>query len=140
MENREKLKSHQDLLVWQKGMALAESVYKLSSQSPVDERYGLIAQVRRAAVSVPCNIAEGQARHSTKEFLPFLPRAQGSLAEIETQLLLSVYLGFANEQGVASGLKAIDELQKIIVSLSRKLEGGSSLVSDHPLLAASRPH
>ena len=67
-------------------MALANFVYNLSSRFPVDERYGLISQIRRAAVSVPSNIAEGQARHTTKEFLQFLLHAQGSLAEMETQL------------------------------------------------------
>jgi four helix bundle protein len=139
VENSEQPKSYKDLLVWQRGMALAKFVYKLSSRFPVDRRYGLISQMHRAAVSVPSNIAEGQARHSTKEFLQFLSHAQGSLAELETQLLLSVHLGFANEQGVAPDLKAVDELQKMILSLSRKLEG-SPLTSRQSPLTTARPH
>ena len=135
MENRDKPKSYKDLLIWQKGMALAKFVYQLSARFPVDERYGLISQIRRAAVSVPSNIAEGQARHTTKEFLQFLSHAQGSLAEVETQLLLSVELRFANQEGIGPGLKEIDELQKMIISLRRKLEVDSPLATRHsPLL------
>jgi four helix bundle protein len=77
--------------------------------------------LRRAAVSVPSNIAEGQARHKTREFLLFLSHAEGSLAELETQLLLSVELGFALEPAVHLPLKEIDELQKMLVALKRKL-------------------
>jgi four helix bundle protein len=140
VESRDKPKSYKDLLIRQKGMVLAKFVYKLSARFPVDQRYGLISQVRRAAVSVPSNIAEGQARHTTKEFLQFLSHAQGSLAEVETQLLLSVHLGFAREQDVAPGLKAIDELQKMIISLSRKLKGGSPLATHHSPLVTSGLH
>ena len=138
MENRDKPKSYKDLLIWQKRMVLAKFVYKLSATFPVDERYGLISQVRRAAVSVPSNIAEGQARHTTKEFLQFLSHAQGSLAEVETQLMLSVDLGFARQEGVAEGLREIDEIQKMIIALKRKLEVGSPLATRHSPLPARR--
>jgi four helix bundle protein len=138
VEHKEKAKSYKDLLIWQKGMALAKFVYKLSAQFPVDERYGLISQIRRAAVSVPSNIAEGQARHTTKEFLQFLSHAQGSLAEVETQLLLSGDLGFANQEGIAPGLKEVDELQKMIVSVKRKLEVNSPLATRHSSLPLVR--
>ena len=138
MENRDKPKSYKDLLIWQKRMVLAKFVYKLSARFPVDERYGLISQVRRAAVSVPSNIAEGQARHTTKEFLQFLSHAQGSLAEVETQLMLSVDLGFARQEGVAEGLREIDEIQKMIIALKRKLEVGSPLATRHSPLPARR--
>jgi four helix bundle protein len=131
VESKEKAKSYKDLLIWQKGMALAKFVDQLSARSPVDERYDLISQIRRAAVSVPSNIAEGQARHTTKEFLQFLSHAEGSLAEVETQLLLSVELRFPNSEGIAPGLKEIDELQKMIVSLKRKLEVDSPLATRH---------
>lgn len=86
----EKAKHYKDLLVWQKGMSLAKGVYGLTARFPADERFGLISQMRRAAVSVPSNIAEEQARHGTREFLQFLSHASGSLAELETQLLLSL--------------------------------------------------
>ena len=138
LEQKAKPKSYKDLVIWQKGTALAKFVYKLSGRFPVDERYGLISQVRRAAVSVPSNIAEGQARHTTKEFLQFLSHAQGSLAEVETQLLLSVDLGFANTEGVAPGLQEIDEIQKMIVSLKRKLEVGSPLATRHSPLPSGQ--
>lgn len=119
-------------------MALAKFVYKLSARFPVDERYGLIAQIRRAAVSVPSNIAEGQPRHTAKEFLQFLAHAQGSLAEVETQLMLSVDLGFANEQGVAPRLREIHERQKMVVALKRKLQVGSPLATSHSPLSEGR--
>jgi four helix bundle protein len=104
----------------------------MSGRFPVDERYGLISQIRRAAVSVPSNIADGPARHTTKEFLPFLSQAQRSLAEVETQL------GFANQEGIAPGLKEVDELQKMIVSVKRKLEVDSPLATRHSPLPAVR--
>jgi four helix bundle protein len=126
MENRDKSKSYKDLLIWQKGMTLAK---KLSAWFPVDERYGFISQIPRAAASVPSNIAEGQARHTTKEFLQFLSHAQGSLAAVETHLLLSVDLGFANQEGIAPGLKEVDEIQEMIIAIKRKLEVGTPLAT-----------
>ena len=131
MENTLKPRHYKELLIWQKGMALAKLVYKLSLQFPADERYGLTSQVRRAAVSVPSNIAEGQARHTTKEFLLFLSHAQGSLGELETQLLLSLELGYARQEAVNPGLQEIEELQKMIVSLKRKLSESSPPATRH---------
>jgi len=130
-----KPKHYKELLVWQKGMVLAKLVYKLTMQFPVEERYGLTSQLRRAAVSVPSNIAEGQARQGTKEFLQFLSHAEGSLAELETQLLLSVELGFAQQLEVAPCLKEIDELQKMFVALKRKLSSFSPLATRHSPLS-----
>src|SRR6266566_7108238 len=75
-----------DLLVWQKGMSIAKMVYELTRGFPSDERFGLISQMRRAAVSIPSNLAEGQARHTTGEFIQFFSHAEGSLAELKTQL------------------------------------------------------
>ena len=130
-----KAKSYKDLLIWQKGMALALNVYRLSVVFPGDERFGLISQVRRAAVSVPSNIAEGQARHTTKEFLQFLSHALGSLAELETQLLLSVDLGYVTRERITGELRAIDELQKMTVALRKKLLSVSPLATRHSPLA-----
>src|SRR3982751_1616510 len=87
-------RSYKDLVVWQKGIALAKVVYKVTRNFPAEEKFGLIAQMRRAAVSVPSNIGEGQARHTTGEFIQFISHAEGSLAELDTQLILSVELGF----------------------------------------------
>jgi four helix bundle protein len=85
---------HKDLDVWKKGMELVERVYSMSRAFPDSERYGLTSQIRRAAVSIPSNIAEGAARKSDKELLQFLSIAIGSLAELETQYLIAIRLGF----------------------------------------------
>jgi four helix bundle protein len=134
-----KPRHYKDLLVWQKGISLSKLVYKLTANFPVDERFGLTSQMRRAAVSVPSNIAEGQARQGTKEFLQFLSHAEGSLAELETQLLLCVELEFAKDSGIAAPLQEIDELQKMLIALKRKLAVHSPLATRHsPLRAAER--
>jgi four helix bundle protein len=78
-----------DLIVWQKAIALAKTVYELTSQMPETERFGLTNQIRRAAVSVPSNIAEGNARQSRKDYIHFLTLVRGSLAELETQLIIA---------------------------------------------------
>lgn len=109
------------LLIWEKGMLLAEHVYHLTSLFPKDERFGLVAQMRRAAVSIPSNIAEGQARRTTGEFLQFLSNAQGSLAELETQTLLSIRLKFCAGSESQPALELILELRKMTSGLRRKL-------------------
>ena len=88
------IRSYRDLEVWQKGMDLAAECYRITEGFPGHERYGLASQLQRAAASVPANIAEGQARQHTKEFLQFLSVASGSLAEVETYLLLAVRLNY----------------------------------------------
>lgn len=88
---------HKDLEVWKKGMDVVEAVYVLTKTFPDEEKFGLISQMRRAAVSVPSNIAEGAARKSNKEFIQFLHVALGSLAELETQYLIAVRLKYIIE-------------------------------------------
>jgi four helix bundle protein len=88
------VKHYQELIVWQKAMELVELVYRMSKQFPREEIYGLTSQIRRAAVSIPSNIAEGQGRSTTKDFLNFLSVARGSLREVETQLLISERLEY----------------------------------------------
>ena len=83
--------------VWKRSMDLVETIYKVSTQFPKEEIYGLTRQIRRSAVSVPSNIAEGAARKSDKEFIQFISIAMGSLSEVETQYQLSVRLGFIEE-------------------------------------------
>jgi four helix bundle protein len=90
-------RAHQDLKVWQEAMALAKDIYAFSANFPKSEVYGLASQIRRAAVSVPSNIAEGASRTTEKEFLQFLSIARGSLSEMETQLQLAVELGMGPE-------------------------------------------
>ena len=88
---------HKDLDVWQVAMETVTDIYKMTRDFPKEERYGLIDQIRRAAVSIPSNIAEGAARKSTREFGQFLSIALGSAAELETQLMISERLGFAGD-------------------------------------------
>jgi four helix bundle protein len=88
------LKTHKDLDVWKEAMLLAKEVYLFTARFPKEEAYGLVSQMRRAAVSVPSNIAEGAARNSAKEFTQFLYISLGSLAELETQAFLSMELGY----------------------------------------------
>ena len=88
------VKNYRELMVWQKAMHLAESVYQATRTFPAEERFGLTSQVRRAAVSIAANIAEGQARQSTAEFLRFLSIANGSRAEVETHILLARRLNY----------------------------------------------
>lgn len=112
-------------------MALTKMIYKLTDNFPDRERYGLISQMRRAAVSVPSNIAEGQARQGTREYLQFLSHAGGSLAELETQLLLSEDLGFAKRQETMRIGEAIAELQKMLAAIRRKLSSLQPLATSH---------
>ncbi|MGB8732614.1 MAG: four helix bundle protein [Candidatus Sulfotelmatobacter sp.] len=94
--------SYRDLKVWRKGMELVTEIYRATRLFPRDEVYGLTSQLRRAAVSVPSNIAEGQARFSQKEFHRFLGHARGSLVEIETQIMIAGNLGYLSlQQGKA---------------------------------------
>ena len=103
-------------------MDLVEAVYRLSAQFPPEESYGLRSQIRRAAVSIPSNIAEGQARASTKEFLNHLSMAQASLAEVETQLEISVRLKYLTAEQVTAAAQAIQKLGKQIHALRTALE------------------
>jgi four helix bundle protein len=115
-------KGYEDLLVWQKGIELVKEIYKLTKPFPSDERFGLISQMRRAAVSIPSNIAEGQARHTTKEFIQFLSHAEGSLAELETQIIVSSELGYCAQPATARAQELGGELKRMMNALRRTLE------------------
>lgn len=121
---KQKVTHFKDLLVWQKGMELAEHVYRLTEKFPADERFGLVSQMRRAAVSVPSNIAEGQARQSTREFLQFLSHAMGSLAELETQVILSERLGRCEPADTVEIHRLIADLDRMVRALRRSLARG----------------
>lgn len=90
--------SYKDLLVWQQAIDLTVNIYALTSNFPKSELFGLASQIQRAAISVPSNIAEGHARDSTKEYLRFISIALGSLAEVETQLVIANKLQFLNDE------------------------------------------
>jgi four helix bundle protein len=110
-----------NLQVWQRSIALVREVYLVSGRFPPDERFGLTSQIRRAAVSVPSNIAEGHARHTTREFARFVSNAQGSLAEVATQLHIAAELQYCNRTELAPLLDEADELSKMLNKLRRTL-------------------
>lgn len=116
-----KIQSYQDLKIWQKGMDLVIEIYQITTNFPSDEKFGLTNQLRRAAVSVPSNIAEGQSRQYSGEFRQFLYIALGSLSEIETQITIASRLQYL-DQLKAEKLKAlITEIKKMTRSLINKL-------------------
>ena len=121
MSDEVKTSSYKDLLVWQKGIALVKEVYVITSGFPADEKFGLVTQMRRAAVSIPSSIADGQARHTTGEFIQFVSHAEGSVAELDTQLIISIELGYCNRSVAHNGFELMTELRKMLNALRRKL-------------------
>lgn len=115
-----KLTGHRDLRVWQDAMALVRKIYVVTRNFPKDEQYGLISQLRRAADSVPSNIAEGAARTSKREFAQFLSVARGSLAEVETQILIAKDLDYLTEE--ESILASVSDLLRSISALMKSIE------------------
>ena len=115
------VRDYKDLQVWQKGMELAKEVYGLTRKFPSDEKFSLVSQMRRAAVSVPSNVAEGQARNTTGEFIQFISHAQGSLAELDTQCRLAVALRFCKPSDAEVLGSLITDIQKMLNGLRRKL-------------------
>ncbi len=118
--------NYKELLVWQKAMDLAEEIYKLTASIPKTESIGIISQLRRAAVSIPSNIAEGQMRQTTKEYINFLCIARGSNAEVETQLLLCARIGYLSEEKIKKALSLTTEIVKMLNALISKLNSVSS--------------
>ena len=115
------VRSYRDLLVWQRAMDLALGIYALSRSFPDSERFVMVSQLRRAAVSVPSNIAEGHARSSTRDFLRFLSIASGSLAELETQLILAHRLDYLDQDRLDSTLVLAGETGRMIRGLQTSL-------------------
>jgi len=116
------VKDFRELIVWQKAMDLVESIYRTTAKYPKEETYGLIAQMRRAAVSIPSNIAEGQARNTTRDFLHFLAIAYGSLKELETQILIAERLGYITNQQSNTLVQFTTEIARLISGLSNSLK------------------
>jgi four helix bundle protein len=112
-----RVKQFRDLLVWQKGMAVAREIYRVTQSFPKAEVFGLTAQMRRAAVSIPSNIAEGQGRLSDKAFILFLGHARGSLYELETQAELAESLGYLGKQELQQVLSECSELGRMLHGL-----------------------
>ena len=122
------LRSFEDLIVWQQSMLLARETYKLVKFLPVEERYALSDQMRRAAVSIPSNIAEGQARNTSKEFIQFLHIAKGSNAELITQLLLCVDFGYLTEEKIQHARQLSYKVAQLLSALIRSLKNKSEQI------------
>ena len=120
-----RIKKYQDLIVWQKSMQLVRIIYLLVKKLPKEEVYSLSDQMRRAAVSIPSNIAEGYERNSTKEYIQFLSVANGSKAELLTQILICIDIGYLTEKEVNESIELIDEISKMLAVLIRKLTPNS---------------
>jgi four helix bundle protein len=118
---RSLLGAYKDLVVWQKGIALVKRTYQITRLFPDDERFGLMSQMRRAAVSIPSNIAEGQARRTRGEFLQSLSHAEGSVAELDTQFIISIELGHCTHEEATDAFGLIEELCKMLNALRRTL-------------------
>jgi four helix bundle protein len=117
-----KVKNYQELVVWQRAMDLVEDVYRLSKQFPREELYALTSQIRRAVVSVPSNIAEGQGRRTTLDFLRHLSIAYGSLREVETQILIAQRLKYITKAHGEVGMDRAGEVGRLLNGLMSALE------------------
>jgi len=115
------MNNYKDLSVWKKSMTLVEGIYKLTDSFPDNEKFGLVSQLRRAAVSIPSNIAEGAGRNSNKEFKHFLTISVGSLFEVETQIQIAFRLKFVNEKISENLLKQTSEIQRMMFGLIKSL-------------------
>lgn len=114
--------SYKDLIVWQKAMDLVVLTYRIVKLLPKEENYALSDQMRRAAVSIPSNIAEGQSRNSTKEYIQFLSIAKGSNAELQTQCMICVYLSYITKEQAGPLLDLSDEIARMLNVMMAKLK------------------
>ena len=117
------MNSHKDLVVWQKSIEFVTKVYETTNNFPKEELFGLTSQLRRAAISIPSNIAEGFARKHNKELIQFLYVSLGSSVEIETQLLIAKNINYINDEIYISLTNHLSEISKMIIGLIRKIEG-----------------
>jgi len=120
------LRNYKDLKVWQKSYQLCLVIYKITKEFPNDERYSLTSQIRRSAVSVPSNIAEGYGRKSTLEYIRFLYIAYGSTCELETQILLAGDLGYIKSDKLTKVQKDLEEGERMLKALIKSLENKHS--------------
>jgi four helix bundle protein len=114
--------SYRELKVWQKSMDIAERIFCLTQDFPKQQQYGLASQIQRAAVSIPANVAEGHGRSTTREYLRFLSIARGSLAELETELLLAKRIGFVDPLETAAVLEELDEISRMLRGLQNAIK------------------
>ena len=121
-----RIKDYRDLEIWQRGVELVVGVYRASETFPRHELYGLVSQMRRAAVSIPSNIAEGFGRFHRREYKQHLHVSLGRCAELNTQLILAGRLGYMQEGGVTALCKEIDEISRMIMTLTKRIECGNT--------------
>ena len=117
------MRPHHKLDAWNNAVRLVVDIYKATESFPKEERYGLTSQIRRAAVSIPANIAEGAGRYSHREFAHFLSNAQGSASELETELIISNRLGYLDEETYSDLMTPLDRIGRLITGLSRHVGG-----------------
>jgi len=125
------VKSYRDLDVWKFSKELARDIYEITKRFPQDERYGLVQQIRRAAVSVMSNIAEGSGRRSKPEFMRFINIASGSLCEMEAQLLLAVDLGYVDSKAAGKIIANADRISKMLYALYQSLSKTTTPVTEY---------
>lgn len=116
------MRPHENLDVWKKAIEMVTEIYQLTKDFPAEEKFGLISQIRRAAVSIPANIAEGAARQSDKEFYNFLSIAQGSASELETELLIAKNLKYFSNEDYQRIYNEVNTIARMIVGLSQKVK------------------
>lgn len=119
------MRNYKDLKVWQKSMTLVTKVYSMTKTFPKEELYGLVSQIRKSAVSVPSNIAEGYGRNSTNEYIRFLQIASGSLYELQTQLEISLNLEYLSKEMFESIYEQSREIERMLCSLIKKVRSGN---------------
>ena len=115
------MKTHKDLDVWKKSINLVTIIYALTANFPTHERYGLVSQIRRASVSIPANISEGAGRNHRKEFIQFIGISLGSVAELETLLLISTNLKFLSEDSKSQIFPELETINRMLINLKRSL-------------------
>lgn len=116
------VKTYRDLIVWQKAMALVTIIYRITNEFPKGESFGMISQMRRCAVSIPSNIAEGYGRHSTGDYIRFLQIAMGSIYELQTQLEIALNLEYVSDVVFNENYEGFREIERMLSSLIAKLK------------------
>ncbi|MGD0784827.1 MAG: four helix bundle protein [Sedimentisphaerales bacterium] len=122
MDTNQKIERYQDLKIWQRSIKLVGQIYKITKVFPNDERFGLISQIRRSAISIPSNIAEGFGRWGNKEYRHFLYISLGSCAELTTQLVISFNLGYISENEKNELVDETDQISKMTTGLIKKID------------------
>ncbi len=122
MDTSQKIERYQDLKIWQRSIRLVDKVYKATTAFPNDEKFGLVSQIRRSAISIPSNIAEGFGRVGNKEFRQFLFVSLGSCAELNTQFVISSNLGYINDKELNELNDEIEQISKMTMGLIKKID------------------